>query len=326
MFKFLVGTVLGVLAVVIAAGLIVVPKVVAWAEKEVCDAVLLECDGCEFSMGGVGLAWDGLAIKDLHLAGGDKGGQWVDFKARRIILSPVFSTLLSDTPHLRGVTLDHPEVIFTDGEKKSQSHMNTELDAAKIVIDEIFFYGGIFTYVRDVKGTHAVLTIHNIDGDIDPNPERAVVNVSAQIGKAGSIQLVATTPYTKRPFEVDTDIKVTGQNLEDLSVFFKPNAGVELLGTLTKGHSRSKLRGTHLSSWLFAEYKDFKLHVDKMYDRNDLQKFFTNLGSSIAIAEKNKDKPAEDKIKAVELNREKGESVVGFILRGLKVAALGVSI
>jgi hypothetical protein len=177
-----------------------------------------------------------------------------------------------------------------------------------------------------VKGTHAVFTVHGLNGEIDPNPDRAVANVRGLIGPGGEFQIRVVSPYGVKPLEIDTEIFVKRLNLEDLSVFFKPNAGVELWGTLEKGHARSKMTGPALKSTLFAEYKDFKLRVDKMYDRNEAQTFFTNLGAAIAMRGENRDEPAEDKRKTVESRRERGESLVSFILRGLKEASLAVAL
>ena len=121
-------------------------------------------------------------------------------------------------------------------------------------------------------------------------------------------------------------MSVADQNLGALTDFFKPNAGVELTGTLVKGHSVSKLKGAELTTSLYADYKDFKLKVDKMYDRNEVQTFFTNLGTSIAVREKNHSAPAEEKMKTVESKRKGGESIVSFMLEGLKQASLAVAL
>lgn len=325
MLKYILGSIVAVILVIGVALAILIPKLLPWAEREIRDAVHRECPSCEFGMGGVTAWFDGLSVSDLHLAGGERGGQWVDFKARRITFSVDYTSLMSDAPRLKGVTLDHPDITFYDGEKSSQRSSGS-LDSDKIIINAIFFFGGKFTYVRDVKGTHAVLVIDSIDGDIDPNPDRAIADVRAKIGSDGGFNLRVISPYNKRPLQIDTELEVKDQSLEALSEFFKPNAGVELIGTITKGHARTRLRGDHVSAALFAEYKDFKLRVNKMYDRNSVQTFFTNLGAAIAMREKNKNASAKDKESSVDLTREKGESIVSFILRGLKEAALKVAI
>jgi len=279
-------------------------------------------------MGAVSLSWDGLGIADLSLAGGKASAERVEFQVRKITISPVISSLFGDTTRLHGITLDHPEVIFIDGENKSSSKSSSALDpeGMGIEIENIFLLEGKFTYIRNVKKTHAVLIIHGITGDIDPDPAGASARVNAQIGGQGSIELRVLSPYAKKPLEVDTEIQVLDQDLVALSEFFKPNAGVELTGVLTNGHAYGKMRGSHLTSSLRAEYKDFKLRVDKMYDRNDAQTFFTNLGAAIAMRSKNKSLTQDRKTAAVELNRDGGESLVSFILRGLKEAALKVAL
>ena len=85
------------------------------------------------------------------------------------------------------------------------------------------------------------------------------------------------------------------------------------------------MSGNRVSTLLLAGFKDFKLNVNPMYDRNDIQTFFTNLAAAIALKEKNVDQPREEKVEAVDAEREPGESIVSFILRSWKLAALKVA-
>ena len=326
--KIVVAVVVCVVSLGILLGTIFIPKMVPWAEKTVRDAVKRDCKSCEFSMGPVTLGWQGLGLGDVWLAGGHKDSQRLEFKARRIVVKPEWTTLLGDHPVIEGVTLEHPEVVFYDGENKShlKSESAMEGDKSDVMVNAIFVENGTFTYVRNVKGTHAVFKIHNINGDIDPNPDSAVARVRAQVGDSGQVDLTVKSAYTQKPLEIEADMSVADQNLGALTDFFKPNAGVELTGTLVKGHSVSKLKGAELTTSLYADYKDFKLKVDKMYDRNEVQTFFTNLGTSIAVREKNHSAPAEEKMKTVESKRKGGESIVSFMLEGLKQASLAVAL
>src|SRR5258707_282966 len=50
---YIFGTILGLAVVIAVACVILIPKLVPWAEKQVREAVHRECKTCEFSMGQV---------------------------------------------------------------------------------------------------------------------------------------------------------------------------------------------------------------------------------------------------------------------------------
>jgi hypothetical protein len=311
--KIALGAVVCVVSLVVLLGTIFIPKLVPWAENQVRAAVRRDCKSCDFSMGPVTLAWKGLALGDIWLAGGHKDSQRVEFKVRRIVISPVWTSLLGDHPVIENKSHGRPESAL-------------ETDKSDVTVNTIFVEDGNFSYVRDLIGTHAVFKVHDINGDIEPNPEGAIARIRAQVGGSGNLNLRVSSPYGKQPLALDADMSVDEQSLATLSEFFKPNAGVELTGTLVKGHSLSKLRGAELTTSLYADYKDFKLKLDKMYDHNTVQTFFTNLGTTIAMREKNQSAPTDEKMTTVRSKREKGESLVSFMLRGLKEASLDVNL
>lgn len=312
-FKWIVPTVaLGFLAVIGLAFFAFKPKLIHLADERVKKA----CASCELKIGGLGFAFLGLKFTEVSFTGGEKGGQRVEAKVPIAIVS------------LRSLKLLEPHVTFFDGDKPPKEKKDakdedgeTQKRSYRIVVRD-----GKFTYVRDTKGTHAVLEVLNIDGEMkwgrDPIPGR----IRARVGERGQAEIKGLVYLDKKELEIETDWKVSDQDLSALTGFFKPNAGVELKGLLKRGHATTRMVGPRLTASLFAEFTDFELKVNKMYDRNGLQAFFMNLGTSIAMKEKNLKDAPEDKMKTVNLEREKDESIVSFILRGLKEAAIGVSL
>jgi hypothetical protein len=301
-----------------------------WIEQRVADAVRQRCKSCEIRLGRIGLSWRGITLDNVQFSGGPSGGQRVEVHAPRIVLRPRLSTIFNGHPALRSVSLFGPTVTFWDGDKVKRSALKTSQVEPLVWPEDLQFStiisDGVFNYVRDVKNTHAELVIHQITAELIPSREHLMARATAQFGKSGHVELITSIPLLHQTLVVETEMKVKDQNLQDLSAFFQPNAGVKLDGVLTSGHAITKLKGSHLSASLWAEYKAFNLSVNKMYDRNDVQTFFTNLGAAIAMREKNINASNETKASAVELERESNESIVSFILRGLKEAALKVTL
>lgn len=321
-FPFLILSVFVLLALIVISISISAP----WAEEQIKKAVHEACDTCEFSMGEAQLSWRGLAIHDVKLSGGEKGAQRIEAKIRVLRILPKILPLFKKEILIRSITVYEPHVVFSEGEKPSpRQKQGGADDLPKIEIEHVAIYDGKFNYIRDVKGTHAVLNIHKIIGKAEFENSVAKARFSAQFGNTGEFDLLVSTPIFEKPLHIDTELNVRDQNLDDLTAFFKPNAGVELKGILVKAHSIAKMRGKKLNATVTAEYKDFSVRVDKMYDRSELQAFFTNLGASLAIAKENEDAKPKDRTKTVDIEREAGESIVHFILRGLKEASLDVA-
>lgn len=295
-----------------------------WIERPIQERLKEHCATCEFHTSGVELTASGFKLLNVRFTAGKKGGQRVEIEIPAIKLHPNWKTLIPGPIKINEIGLVQPLVTFLDqGDSKSKDGQESHflipaLPALKIV-------DGRFLYIRDVSGTHAEFILHKINADIQTEVNRAYADVSAQIGTKGRIDLAIDSTTKNNDLVIHVDMKAKDQDFKDLSRFFEPNAGVKLEGTLTAGHAISKLVNRKVSTTLLAEFKDFKLEVNKMYDRNDIQTFFTNLAAAVGLREKNINRPREDKIESVEAEREPGESIVSLILRSWKLAALEIA-
>jgi uncharacterized protein involved in outer membrane biogenesis len=260
-----------------------------------------------------------------------KGIPELEVEIERLSVDLDVLPLLKGDVRIGALIIEKPKVIFRDGdakpkEEKESSHKNRSLnfDLRGASISD-----GEFTYVRMTHGTVATLNVHNIQAESGPLGRtlgnQVELKARGRIEKSGTVDLKIGMPLFETPLKVYVAIDVDDQNLADLTPFFKENAGVELHGKMLEGRGTAKLEGRSLSAEVWAKYKDFDLKLHKMYDRSEAAAFFMNLGTAIATAEKNTGKPAKDQQRGVNIQREAGEPVVGFILRGLKEAALRVS-
>lgn len=307
-----------------------------WAKKQIENAVHDACASCKLSIGDIQLSLftiGGIEFKDIKFSSGKKGGQEIQASVRKIVVRHEVISLLRRQIRVGYLGIVDPKVTFTDGEARAKAVSgNVEMPA----FDEFAIYdtrisGGEFTYVRNVKNTNAALRIKDLHIDAGPlgnvpelKDETANFKTTSQIEGSGRVALDISVKVFSKPLFIDTVLDVKDQDLEGLSRFFKPNAGVDLKGLLVNGQATTKLRGNHLNATVRARYKDFSLRLDKMYDRSEIQAFFTNLGAALAMQDKNTDESKSEQTRAVELDRQPNESIVSFILRGLKEASLEI--
>lgn len=273
-------------------------------------------------------------LTDVHLTTGTKGAFEVDARIESIVLKINPRELFNHQLEFERVIIEKPTVRLTDGDVHPAPDKPDDSPAAEwtFALNTTEVHFGTLDYTRNHVGTHAHIHVHDVQiklgqlGNRPPLSEQTVEGTGqAQVEKSGEVWLkVSTTPF-KKPLFIDLTLDVKKQNLADLTPFFKANAGVNLEGILRTGHAQVSVRGSSLKATLAADYQDLKITLEKMYDRNELTAFFMNLGTAVTMSKKNVDKPKEDKLRDVELSREGSESIVGFILRGLKEAALKVA-
>lgn len=316
-------------ALALIAGLIVVyARAFPYIRERLQNDVAQACATCELVIGDLGLsAWSpgSVVARDLRFRAGSPGGQEVKAQVRELVVRPYWRALLKGNVLIDELIVLAPDVTFLDGDKRAPGKAGSGgLPNFAILATRI--EDGRFTYVRDHKGTHAVLRIGNIDlraGSISRSDVPTEFTAKAQIEGSGAIDLRVAIEW-REPLRLETDVRVRDQGLPELSRFFKPNAGVDLQGTLVRGHARGHLNGRRLRTNVRAVYKDFALKVDATYDRSEVVAFFTNLGAAIALQDENLDDAPEDQARTVETERKDDESIVAFLLRGMKEASLKI--
>jgi len=106
--------------------------------------------------------------------------------------------------------------------------------------------------------------------------------------------------------------------------FFLPEAGLKLSGLLHEGEAKVAIRENRAHSTVSATFEKLEFDVKPTPTRSGLQAFIANVVTSLGMGGQNLyDKP-EDRKKTAELTREADESVIAFILRGMKEAALKI--
>ena len=320
--KYLFLAITSLIAIIVLSAILLLPKLTPWVREKIEAEMRERCPNCEFRVEEIALSLEGARAYRVLLKTDKTKSQYVEMAVHTLTLKPNWNSLLQAEPKLEGVIVYQPEVRFFDVGDNSAAKSTPTLDLPMIPDTDLI--DGVFIYVRDVKGTHAELTVRKIEGRIYFEGERFFVRSSGQVGESGKFSLLVDLVPKQTPLEVNVDMKAENQNLIDLSAFFEPNAGVYLEGTLLNGHAVTKMKGNHLDTNLNMKFKDFNLKVNPMYDRNEIQTFFTNLGAKLFLMEKNLDNTYDQRTMNVQADRDPTESVVSFILRSWKEAALKI--
>ncbi len=321
-FRVFILLLLALIGIFAALTVVVKPNFEPWLERHIRFELKAACPACEFSMEDVTLSWDGFGLQKVHFTTGT-GQQRLEAEIATIYLYPNVTSLLNGKPRLQNITFDQPKMIFHDeGEKSAQKQSESSFALPPHL--HIQIDNGDFTYIRDVKNTHATLTIEHIQALIGPEADLLRARATAQLGQTESLNLTVSADLHKNPLEATIEMRAKDQDMKVLSDFFEPNAGVKMEGILIAGHVVSQLKGTHVSTQLTMEFKDFKLKVKPMYDRDGVQAFFTNLAAAVALKKKNVGAQEKEKTESIETDREGQESLVSLVLRSWKEAALKI--
>jgi hypothetical protein len=227
--------------------------------------------------------------------------------------------------------IENLRVKVTDGDKDDDRKPGGEsarppyFHADRIRITKSHFeYHRVLNKVRSslaVSAIHGVLkNVSTIDAD-----GAIAADLECLFQDSGPHVLKLELRPFAEPQMINVDLRVHHQDMEGLSRFLVPNDGVELHGELVEGRGVTQMRGRSLHSDVWAEYRGLKVKVHKADDRSPVAAFFTTLATNLTTKKQNLDTEARDQLRGVDLKREAGESLVHFLLRGWKDAAIKVA-
>jgi hypothetical protein len=309
-------------------------------ERVIESKVEKACAPCELKIGSLGLnlfSPGDFTFKNVRFSIGEKDVLEVKASAKAIFFHISIHQLFNRRLWMRGLDIERPDVEVIDGDKKTAKKPD---DVPAKILDFVLlpskFHNGEFKYTRNHMGTAATVQVHEINGGItrlQPRmKELAQVHLRARYETTGrAILNVQMNPFLSPP-KIIVQLNVENQDLQDLSRFLKPNAGVDLKGVMLKAQAVIDVENdVHERATVSVEYKDLKIDVQKEYDRTGLEAFFSTLGTDLSMNKENVGAPAEVQAKQLYLEREDKEdksgkeSIIHFILRGMKEGAMKVA-
>lgn len=309
------------------------------ARAELRDAIDSACPTCEVEIGRLSFSFfppSDIAVQDIKFKVGRPGGSEGIGRIEAINVKLSVARSTKENIVIESVNIVRPVITFVDGDAVTpKKDTKDESPGRTFAVENTFMVDGEFTYIRETKGTSATLRLHAINLTMDEfgtafdNDSRreAVTRAVARlrIENSGEVRLEVESPLRPGPDHVDVAVEIRDQNLADLTPFFKPNAGVELSGQMVKARGRVKLRDQDMRATAWIIYHGLNIKLNSMYDRTGAEAFFMNLGADLVMKEEDLGLAKDLQTRSLAIKREKGERIVGFILRGLKEAAIKVA-
>lgn len=288
------------------------------------------CGGCSFKIrkASVSLLPPSVTFRDLSFVAGNPQSTAFDVKVDRITARLSLLALLNHMIQIKLLQIEAPYVVITEGDLRAlPSPKTNSANDWRFRIERTEFEHGTFLYNRlnqDKQARLRTSAIHGNIGAVGTNAEliKAVTEGQAQgiLEKSAPFGMrVLAVIFSERPI-IDLELKIHELHLEELNPFFTIYDGITLSGRIYNARASADVRGNHLTSQVRAKYKDLNIVYGKTKDRGVFTAFFTNLVRSFKLNEANlKRHPATD---TVTLKRAKDDTLIEFILKGLRDAAM----
>lgn len=324
-----------VLAALAGAALLVkgalVPGLLRW---RLGAAVRAGCATCELSLGAVRvhLIPPALGCSRVRLTAGIFGATSVNLEAGNIYAPVSLSQLLRGRIRAGIVVIDKFNITVKEGDSPVAPPAAGPARPLDLELEGVTIRGGSFLYVRESPGLRGSLGVSGLSAVLgpagtSPRLKRAPVEASADgvLADSGKFRLeVKGKPFAPEP-ELDVKLRILGQDLQGFNRFFRPLEGMSLKGTLLEGRSETAIRGSSLHAAVYLRYRGLGLHLGKTKERGAVSSYFQNLLAGAALGKQNAGDGGYDRTGTAELERQPGEALAAFTLRGMKEAAIKVA-
>jgi hypothetical protein len=255
----------------------------------------------------------------------------VEVKVERVAVELRPDLLWRETKVIPSVTLYRPEIILDEGDLPKPPGQDSPLPPLQVLAAEIM--DGTFTYRRRSEGYRAKVPLDQIEARLltplylgdGPADHKVEAELSARLAESGKVKLsLAVQPYGPS-LDLRLALDVKNQELARLNSYFDVHEGIALAGTLVNGQARVHLEGRYLHAAVLALYRDFDVRFRQTKEMSELEAFFANLLRHVRMDEGNLEEPRWEQRRAVHLVRHPEESIVSYLLRGMKEASLKVA-
>ena len=334
------GTITKARLLLALAGLLGAALLAKWAlvpglaRRRLQAAVRAGCATCELSLGeiGVHLTPPAVSCDRVRLTAGIAGATSVNLEAGNIYAPVSLSQLLRG--RIRGgiVVIDSFNVTVKEGDLPEAPPPAGPARPLDLELEGVTIKGGSFLYVRESPGLRGSLGVSGLSAALGPagTSERlrgAAIAASAEglLADSGRFRLeVKGRPFAAEP-QLDVTMRILGQDLQGFNRFFKPLEGLSLKGTLLEGRSETAIRGRRLNASVYLRYRGLGLHLDKTRERGALSSYVQNLLAGAALGRQNAGAGGYDRTGTAKLERQPGEGLAAFTMRGMKEAAVQVA-
>lgn len=309
---------------------LIAPKIL----KSQLQEIVANCSTCVLRVSDISVSFlsGELQLRNIQFTQGDPLFTEISVEIPVVTIQFSVTSLFSKQLNLASIQVESPIVVLTEGdgvypENQESSSSQTWIISAK----DLKISNGIFNYIREYPNNKsALIHIAKIQGQIGPwcSAKEDLITeaiVDGELEESGKFLLNIQTPLFASKNNIKVDLNIEGLNLSDLNQYFLPSEGIELKGRLLHGSSSVSIREENLKAWVTAKYEHLDIDFKKTKKRTAWITFLSNLAESLKMPEANISDKTKDQTRGVTLIRKPRESIVSFILRGMKDSALRVA-
>ena len=291
------------------------------------------CEGCQLNISKAHISfWHRQLILDnIIFSSGDP--QFTAIEAKIDSIRIVFSIrkLFHKSIHISHMEIMNPNVQIMEGDKVyPQEKPGAKMASTEMEVLATNIQNGIFTYNRTYRRGIASIHITQIMGEIQSwnnhdNTAKTKGNASGLLEQSGRFSLAIESPIFAENTQAEIGITMKELVLSNMNPFFETSEGINLLGNLHEAKANVIVIERTLSADVRAKYSGLDIHFQKTNRRGPIAAFLSNLVESIKVNSTNEKRSKRDQIRGILAKRRNHESLVSFILRGMKEAALKVA-
>ncbi len=303
-------------------------NLVRWVEES--------CASCELKIKEVQLSFRPLAVTFTHpeLRAGNFSTTHYSAQAESIRAEIRWRRLASSEVNLSSIEVRRPRVVIVEGDDRAAPSNPPEGPPSRWHwrVGKVTAREGNFEYHRVHAGRDAHLRVSEIEAEVGEVGTTAALVFRSAKGRArglleesGRFELKVAAPLFIEDLKVDVDLSLAGQKLEQLNPYFHVNDGIRIEGTLAHGRTVVAVRGPRLTAKVTALYSGLDIGFEKTEDRSLASAIFANVVKMLEIQDSNQGEPPQERTQSVALLRTHPETLLQFIFRGMRDAALKVT-
>ena len=313
--------VLVTLGVLTWAVILLPPKLSPYLQSRFLES----CQNCELRWESLRVRPTGVQLRGLHFRSNSTRDTVITADVDVLHLVPTWAALRRGEVDLRSVTAWGAKVEVAEGVRVDPPSPGGE---ARFAVRATELHNAHFRYQMRKANKVGAIEIDGIEAKIgawgtlpDLRDRETSAEVKARLEESGKIDLAIQAFVNAPDPQVKVQLALSGFPLARVNGFFDPIEGVRLSGKLARAESQVVVEGKRLRASADLTYEGFDLKFLNNEKRSGLTAFFSNILADIKLAETQKTR----KRRAIVAERQARESLVSFILRGMKEASLAVA-
>lgn len=293
------------------------------------------CNTCRIDLGEVQLRVFPfqIVLKNPHLVQGDPKATEIDARASKLVARVSFFSFFSANIQFQEIRIESLKVVVTEGDIKYPPNERKADDAPVKFYSakETIFVETDFIYRRVYGRETAALHLQHINGKIGEwgtNPPLKLKSTHAEasglLEGSGRFSLKVDSPVFSEVTQADVSLEIHEQNLTRINPFFSKSDGIHFQGKLARGQTSLIVREKTLKSWVRVNYTGLNIRFEENRDRGALSALLSNFAKSVKMRPDNSTRPHAKRESSLEIRRDPNESLLHFIFRGMKLAALQI--